>query len=1207
MSGYSRRKVASHSVAEPAVHKPKKADELKKGEQCAEKCLHCEIQHYPQDHKCALQNIKISNVCSLSKVSFHDNSSVASAVKEGDLDPASCPNDLKLSESDVNYIHLESHSESELSNKPDCNIREVGAWRSENVSTVNHKDNNLKESIVTDLTEEGGISNEPKRSVTPKVSSPVSKFSSIKTRSTANSKQTGIETRTRNSDAQRGSKSSVGHSIEPSDNKSRPNSEENREKKSFDKKFCCVLSWTASIYGQPLECSCASEKNQGGVTQSSTSVKQLGLHVESCRDYVLIRDLDNTSTVQKETSPPQLSTQGQHKLPHKKRQESNGKSQAHNQNKETRQTYSLRKLSAVGQRKSQTLELSEGENSNSFIQTSGEGRHKLPDREEKAALAHTTRNMSDFKQGQKTLNDNKKKSVQSEQSVCARNEGGSPYVHSKSSSSIHYQNTGPEANTEPQSLPFNREDLSNWTDRESETLTHLALDKRDINPDPSSEGNAVINQGCSNEGGDKPLNNIENLMKQFDQEYKSFLYNYERSYRTNSAIPSDDETNDKATEKIQSNTRSTEFCCMLGWSAQISGEPPKCSCATFEIKDKLPLIDDTKTGGTRSADQSSSPPAKSEGNICENSVEHIETNWKSKECITGDRSAVGKSKSQTNNTEGNCELALDLKNSPTHDEQNVPKKSLDRTPQFRESKDRSPKAELSDETLEVDNNQHCRRNKTLDSSFMDSLQVLPGKEDQILSSEKSTICTPTSEKRSIVSGHISTQVLPAKSNCSDTSENISSEKAPEIISSPQDVTKDPLLLDNDFVAQGICNLDVHIQEAKGAKLISTCQTTQKDITIPHMLTSTSGATFDTRETFSDVQTENKNSQLRKLDAVQGLSKTECTLGNQISSPIVVEQNINDFSVLPQVQELTGEMPPKIVSQCKRDSFGRFKKKTRSNPSETTKTPTTSSKESHNLGLDEQNISSAESSELPPSPQCRPKCCFISDNSKPGECQEAKNKHNVKTPKENEDEVVKSSQNILFYEESSEISPKKTHSEKSNADLQTKIVSHIGHLDSRLETEKLDDSIVKYSNDEITPATQETKCSDDDEKLGNKDKLDHIGNLHERKRKANIPGSESGSGKRSKSAQSEQNAPSAEMKPVEMAALPTCDDAVKTPDASSTPTSQPSLQEKVNLKQCVVKLYRLPFPLDGKLPMNNPSEISKNCNVDSKDDSEQIKE
>ncbi|XP_073497853.1 uncharacterized protein [Phyllobates terribilis] len=949
MSDYPGSKVEGSYVADQAVNEPKIASELKKGEKPDEnKCDRCEIQHYPQAQKCVLQNIKISNVCSLSKVSFHHNSSVASRFKESYLDPAGS-NDLKLlSESDVKHIPLDSHSASESSNKSDCNVREVEAWLSENVSTTldNHKGKNLNKFIFNDVTEEGGLSNEPKLSVTPTVSSPVSKFSRIQTRSIA--KSTRIETHTRNYDAQRRSNSSVGQSIVPSDNTSKPDTEENLENKSSDKKFCCVLSWTASIYGQQRQCSCALAKSTttpsgGYIPQSSASVKQLALHIESYRDYVLIKDLDSSkSTVQKETTfPPQLNPQGQHKLPLLIRKKSNGKSEEHNQSEVKTKDSFLRKKSGEGRRKSQALELSEGENSNlqgkwetmlnpvSALETCAESRVNLLDRQEKAVLSHSTRNVLDLTLGRKKLSN--LKNDESEQIMSARNEGGSSYVqskqmdfretsvHEKCSSSIHYQDKGPEANTEPhgQSLPFDREYSSNCADQESENVINLALDKHDINPDSSGD-NAVINESdCSNEGIDRSLGSTEDPMKQF--KYNSLLCNDGSGYVPHSAMVSENTTSDKTTEKIQNNKHGNEFCCMLGWSAQVCGEQSKCSCkfvsptTNFEMnelishislqscKDKFPLIKDTKTWGTRSADKSSSA-----------------------------------------------------------------------------------------------------------------------------------------------------------------------------------------------------------------------------------------------------------------------------------------QNSSEFSVLPPIQTLMGEMSPEIDSEDKHDFPDMLKKQPRSKtlftPGETTKTPSASREKSRSLGLDKQNISFVETSRLSPPRRYKPKSCLVCDNCKPESDQKTLNKHNLKTCKENKDQVVKSSQKILLHKG-------KTCSKRCNPDLQTESYS-------QLEVSKHYDCVVKYSNDEITPAVKEPKCNDEYEqcgqKLGIKGKLGHDGERHRRqkKRKSNFLGSERRSAKMRKFVRSNICG----KEPI--AGLPTCDAAAKTPDASTRPKSQPSLQGKIHIKQCFVKLCMLPLPLDGKFPLDNPRETSK---------------
>ncbi|XP_073405052.1 uncharacterized protein [Dendrobates tinctorius] len=901
MSDYSSTKVAGSYVAEPAVNTPMEVNELKKGGQPDEnKCDHCEVPHYPSAQKCEFPTIKISNVCSLSKTSFHHNASIASRFKESHLDPAG-PNDLKLlSESDVQHIPLDSHSAPKSSNKSDCNVREVEAWLCKNVSSTvdNHKGKNLNKFV----TEEGGLSNEPKLPVTPTVSSPASKFSRIETRSTAYAKSTRIETHTQNSDEQKRSDSSVSKIVVPSDNKSKPAAEENIENKSRDKKFCCVLSWTASIYGKQVQCPCALAESTttpslGYVPQSSASVKQLAVHIESYSDYVIIKDLDSSKrTVKKETSPRQLKTQRQLKLPLiKRKKNSNGKSLEHVQHDEKTQTSFLRKTSGVGRRKSQALALSEGENSNSTgkqesmlnsvlaLQTCGESRANTLNRQEKALLSHGTSKVSDLTPGQKPLTD---LNDESEQSMYVSNGGGSPYVHSKPidfressmcekfSSSIHCQNKGPKANTEQrgQSLPFDQDYLSNWKDKESENLTHLALNKHDINPD-SSEDNAVINESdCSNESIDRSLNSMDGS-----------------SCVPQSAILLDNTTNDKTMEKIQNNIYGNEFCCMLGWSAQVCGEQSKCSCN---------LVSPT-------------------------------TNFEMNE----------------------------------------------------------------------------------------------------------------------LTSHISRQSCKVKF---------------------------PLIKDGFPV------------------------TTKK----------------------------------------QARSKAQFI------------------------------------------------------PSETIKTPSASRKESHSLGLDKQNISFVETSELSPPRRCRPKRCLFCDNCKQESVQNTLNKHNVKTPKENQCQVVKPSQKLL-------LDKVKTCLKMSNPDLQTE-------RDSQLEISKHYGCVVKYSNGEFTPL-QEPKCNEYEkcgQNLGIEDKLVHDGKLQrQKKRKLHFIGSERLSAIRRKYTPSKQKSLSAGKKPMEMASLPPCDAVEMTPDASSRPNSQSSLQEKINIKQCVVKLYRLPLSLEGKFFLDNPREMIKNCKVKDEADTE----
>ncbi|XP_077142094.1 uncharacterized protein LOC143806052 [Ranitomeya variabilis] len=842
MSDYSRTKVADSYVSEPAVNTLMKVSELKKdGQPDGNKCDHCEVTHYPPAQKCDFPAIKISNVCSLSNTSFHHNSSVASGFKESHLDPAG-PNDLKLlSEPDVQHIPLDSHSASKSSNKSDCNIREVEAWLSENVSSTvdDQKGKNLNKFV----TEEDALSNEPKLPVTPTVSSPVSKFSMIETRSIAYAKSTRIGTHTQNSEEQRKSNSSVGQSVVPSDNKSKPDTEEKIENKSHNKKFCCVLSWTASIYGQQLQCPCASAKktttpSHGYVPQSSASVKQLALHIGSYSDYVLIKDLDSSkSTLQKETtSPRQLNTQGQLKLPLIKRKKSNGISKEHVQNEEKKR-----------RRKSQALAFSKGENSNSqgkaesmlnsvsALQTCGESRANILNRQEKAVVSPGTRTVLNLTHGQKTLTD---LNDDSEQSMYARNGGGSSYVHSKPidfretnvrekfSSSIHCQNKGPKTTTEPhgQSLPFGRDYLSNLADKESENVTRLALDKHDISPD-SSEDNAGINESdCSNEGIDRSLDSTDG-----------------RGYVSHSAMLLDNTTNDKTKEKIQNNLYVNEFCCMLGWSAQVCGEQSKCSCNLVSLN----------------------------------------TNFEMNE----------------------------------------------------------------------------------------------------------------------LTSHISRQ------SCRD---------------------KFPL-------------------------------------------------------------------------------------------------NKDDF-------------PNPIKKQAR--------SKTQFIPSETIKTPSSSRKKSHSLGLFKQDISFVKTSELSPPRRCRPKRCLFCDNCNLESDQKALNKHNIKTPKENEDQVVKSS-----------------HKLQTERDSQLEISKHYG-------------CAVIYNNDELTSAVQERKCNEY-EKCGQmlriENKLAHDGKWHQsQERKLHFIGSEGHFAKRRKYALSKH-----------------C----------------PRLQEKINIKQCFVKLYRLPLPLDGKFVLDNPGEMNKNCKVKDEADTE----
>ncbi|XP_069602577.1 uncharacterized protein [Ranitomeya imitator] len=847
MSDYSRTKVTGSYVSEPAVNTLMKVSELKKdGQPDENKTDHCEVPHYPPAQKCDFPTIKISNVCSLSNTSFHHNSSVASGFKDSHLDPAG-RNDLKLlSEPDVQHIPLDSHSASKSSNKSDCNIREVEAWLSENVSSTvdDQKDKNLNKFVAEDA-----LSNEPKLPVTPTVSSPVSKFSMIETRSIAYAKSTRIETHTQNSEEQRKSNSSVGQSVVPSDNKSKPDTEEKIENKSHNKKFCCVLSWTASIYGQQLQCPCALAKKtttprHGYIPQSSASVKQLALHIGSYSDYVLIKDLDSSkSTLQKETtSPRQLNTQGQLKLPLIKRKKSNGKSEEHVQNEEKTQISFLRKKSqGVGRRKSQALPFSKGENSNSkgkeesmlnsvsALQTC-ESRANLLNRQEKAVVSPGTRKVLNLTRGQKTLTD---LNDESEQSMYARNGGGSPYVHSKpidfretNVREKFCQNKGPKTNTEPhgQSLPFDRDYPSNWADKESENVTRLALGKHDLSPD-SSEDNAGINESdCSNEGIDRSLDSTDG-----------------RGYVSHSAMLLDNTTNDKTTEKIQNNLYVNEFCCMLGWSAQVCGEKSKCSCNLVSLN----------------------------------------TNFEMNE----------------------------------------------------------------------------------------------------------------------LTSHISHQ------SCRD---------------------KFPL-------------------------------------------------------------------------------------------------NKDDF-------------PDTIKKQAR--------SKTQFIPSETIRTPSSTRKKSHSLGLDKQDISFVKSSELSPPRRCRPKRCLFCDNCNLESDHKVLNKHNINTPKENEDQVVKSSQNL-----------------QTERDSQLEISKHYG-------------CAVKYNNDEITSAVQERKCNKYEkcgQKLGIENKLGHDGKRHQsQKRKLHFIESEGHFAKRRKYAPSKH-----------------C----------------PGLQEKINIKQCFVKLYRLPLPLDGKFFLNNPGEMNKNCKVKDEADTE----
>ncbi|XP_075692468.1 uncharacterized protein LOC142659841 [Rhinoderma darwinii] len=433
MSGYSRRRVAIGCVIEPAVHKQKKAKELRKGRGHGKnKCDQGDIQPAPQAPMCDVQNIQLSGICSLSQSSYNYNSSLASTFDESRhvqvVERTAGPNDYKLlSEIDVECKSLDPDTVSISSNESDCDIQEVGAWISEKVSktpaqpcpTKGDVEGEKRNQLSSYLTKEGNGSNEPKLSVSPTVSPPMSKLkrmyvetnaqvdfiknaqyadsfqlnkarkvldvtqtlstlSSIqndtgeliiqskqnklprnKPRSVVYPKQTGIDKLTRISDVQRESSSPLIHSAVPSHNQSNHDPDKSMRNELSNKEYCCVLSWSANIHGKQLQCPCSfaadTSKPGLGSVAGSSTVINLALEQESYK-Y-------RTNTVQKETTS-RLKTQDQLRLPLKNRQGSSDKPEQQIQNEKKTQAYILWKRSRVARSTSQAFQLSKGENSN---------------------------------------------------------------------------------------------------------------------------------------------------------------------------------------------------------------------------------------------------------------------------------------------------------------------------------------------------------------------------------------------------------------------------------------------------------------------------------------------------------------------------------------------------------------------------------------------------------------------------------------------------------------------------------------------------------------------------------------------------------------------------------------------------------------------------------------------------------------------------
>lgn len=350
MSKCSRGRPAGSHVTDPAVNKQNKARGLEQGERHGE-------------NKCDPETSRLSYVSSLSQCSYNYNS-----LDGGQHVSVKTP-------ADVECIYLDTDTVSISSNESDCDNREAGVCISEIISTTQRdsKDENQNKFLCSNLTEEGGISNEPMLYISPTVSPTTSKSEKARicVKSTAkvdfikngqhldslqldlgevtlppsNKKRKVSVTQTL---------STLSPSNVPSDSKSRHDPEENIGNELADQKFCCTLSWSTYMYRKPLQCSCkfaaeASKSGQGYVADPSSPVSQCALELESCQDEVYLNeDLNNgANTVQKES----MST-SRLRLPLQKRHESNDNSEGNFQDKPT-ETYRLGKRCGVRRRKSQ--------------------------------------------------------------------------------------------------------------------------------------------------------------------------------------------------------------------------------------------------------------------------------------------------------------------------------------------------------------------------------------------------------------------------------------------------------------------------------------------------------------------------------------------------------------------------------------------------------------------------------------------------------------------------------------------------------------------------------------------------------------------------------------------------------------------------------------------------------------------------------------